>query len=221
MIVGATPENDYQMMSVTQSLYRNFGLKRVFYSAYIPVNEDSCLPSLPDGPPLLREHRLYQADWLLRFYGFKAEELLSEDKPNFNVFLDPKCDWALRHLEGFPVEVNRASYDELLRVPGMGVKSAVRIVSARSAGKLGFEDLKKLGVVLKRARYFITCSGRMMEGARLDQDYITNCLIGDERRAAWDIEHKDCFRQLSLFDDMHMEMPVTDEDQYTAVLGNL
>ena len=221
MIVGATPENDYQMMSVTQALYRNFGLKRVFYSAYIPVNEDSSLPSLPGGPPLLREHRLYQADWLLRFYGFKAEELLSEDKPNFNVFLDPKSDWALRHLEGFPVEVNRASYDELLRVPGMGVKSAVRIVSARSAGKLGFEDLKKLGVVLKRARYFITCSGRMMEGARLDQDYITNCLIGDERRAAWDIEHKDCFRQLSLFDDMHMEMPVTDEDQYTAVLGNL
>lgn len=221
MIVGATPENDYQMMAVTQALYQNYGLKRVFFSAYIPVNEDSCLPSLPGGPPLLREHRLYQADWLLRFYGFKAEELLSEDKPNFNVFLDPKCDWALRHLEIFPVEVNTASYEELLRVPGMGVKSAMRIVAARSRGQLAAEDLKKMGVVLKRARYFITCSGRMMDGARLDQDYITSCLIGDERRSVWDIENKDSYRQLSLFDDMHIEMPVTAEDQYAAVVGSL
>lgn len=221
MIVGATQENDYQMMAVTQALYRNYGLKRVFFSAYIPVNEDACLPGLSVGPPLLREHRLYQADWLLRFYGFRAEELLTEDKPNFNVFLDPKCDWALRHLEGFPVEVNCAPYDELLRVPGMGVKSAMRIVTARSAGRLEFGDLKKLGVVLKRAGYFITCSGRMMEGARLDQDYITNCLIGDEKRAAWDIGHRDSFRQLSLFDDMHLDMPVTGDDQYAAVLGNL
>lgn len=221
MIVGATPENDYQMMAVTQALYQNYGLKRVFFSAYIPVNEDNCLPSLPGGPPLLREHRLYQADWLLRFYGFKAEELLSEDKPNFNVFLDPKCDWALRHLEIFPVEVNTASYEELLRVPGMGVKSAMRIVAARSRGRLAAEDLKKMGVVLKRARYFITCSGRMMDGARLDQDYITSCLIGDERRSVWDIENKDSYRQLSLFDDMHIEMPVTAEDQYAAVVGSL
>ncbi len=117
IIVGATPESDYQMMSVSQALYRNYGLKRVFYSAYIPVNEDSNLPAPGGRPPLLREHRLYQADWLLRFYGFQAEELLSESQPNFNVFLDPKCDWALRHLEGFPVEVNSASYDRLLRVP--------------------------------------------------------------------------------------------------------
>ena len=221
MIIGATGESDYQIMKVAEHMYQKYDMKRVFFSAFVRVNDDQLLPAIPGGPPLLREHRLYQADWLLRFYGFGTEELLSAEKPDFNLLLDPKCDWALRHLEGFPVEVNRASYDELLRVPGMGVKSAVRIVSARSAGKLGFEDLKKLGVVLKRARYFITCSGRMMEGARLDQDYITNCLIGDERRAAWDIEHKDCFRQLSLFDDMHMEMPVTDEDQYTAVLGNL
>ena len=221
MIVGATPENDFQMMTVTQALYENYGLKRVFFSAYVPVNEDSCLPSISGKPPLLREHRLYQADWLLRFYGFKAEELLSEDKPNFNVFLDPKCDWALRHLEGFPVEVNRASYGELLRVPGMGVKSAQRIMAARRQGILRFEDLKKLGVVMKRARYFITCQGHMMEGARLDQDYITSCLMGDERRKAWDIEHKDSFRQLSLFEDMHMDMPVTGEDQYAAVTGSL
>lgn len=221
IIVGATPESDFQMMSVSQALYRNYGLKRVFYSAYIPVNEDSNLPSPGGKPPLLREHRLYQADWLLRFYGFEAEELLSEAQPNFNIFLDPKCDWALRHLEGFPVEVNQASYDQLLRVPGMGVKSAMRIVTARRKGNLAFEDLKKLGVVLKRARHFITCSGHMMEGTKLDQDYITNCLVGDERRAAWDIQHKGSFRQLSLFDDMHLEAPVTEEDAYGAVIGNL
>jgi len=221
MIVGATPESDYQMMAVTQALYENYGLKRVFYSAYVPVNDDSCLPSVTARPPLLREHRLYQADWLLRFYGFKAEELLSEEQPNFNVFLDPKCDWALRHLELFPVEINRASYGELLRVPGMGVKSAQRIVNARKQGNLLFEDLKKMGVVLKRARYFITCKGRMMEGARLDQDYITSCLVGDERRKAWDIENRDSFRQLTLFDDMHLEMPVTSEDHYASVTGSL
>ena len=221
MIVGATPENDYQMMAVTQALYENYGLKRVFYSAYVPVNDDSCLPSVTARPPLLREHRLYQADWLLRFYGFKAEELLSEEQPNFNVFLDPKCDWALRHLELFPVEINRASYGELLRVPGMGVKSVQRIVNARKQGGLRFEDVKKMGVVLKRARYFITCNGRMMEGARLDQDYITSCLVGDERRKAWDIENRDSFRQLNLFDDMHLEMPVTSEDHYASVTGSL
>ena len=221
MIVGATPENDFQMLSVTQALYENYGLKRVFFSAYIPVNTDSSLPSLPGGPPLLREHRLYQADWLLRFYGFQAGELLSEEKPNFNLFLDPKCDWALRHLEGFPVEVNKASYEVLLRIPGVGVKSAQRIVSARRQGNLSFEDLKKIGVVLKRARYFITCKGRMAEGMRLDQDYITSALVGDERRAVWDIEHKDSYRQLSLFDDMHLEAPVTRDDVLSTVLGNL
>ena len=221
MIVGATPENDFQMMSVAQALYRNFGMKRVFYSAYVPVNEDSSLPALPGGPPLLREHRLYQADWLLRFYGFKAEELLSEDHPNFNVFLDPKCDWALRHLELFPVEVNRANYAQLLRVPGMGVKSARRILAARSQGRLDFGDLKKLGVVMKRAVYFITCSGRMMEGVRLDQDYITGCLVGDERRAVWDIEHKDCYRQLSLFDDMKLSACSSGENQVMAERGEM
>ena len=221
MIVGATPENDFQMLTVTQALYRSYGLKRVFFSAYVPVNLDSSLPALPGGPPLLREHRLYQADWLLRFYGFSAEELLSEGQPNFNVFLDPKCDWALRHLEQFPVEVNRADYASLLRVPGMGVKSARRIVAARRQGKLDFPDLKGMGVVLKRAAYFITCSGKMMPGVRLDQDYITSCLVGDERRAAWDIEHKDCYRQLSLFDDMKLELPVCEEERRSAAVGHL
>lgn len=205
MIVGATPENDFQMLTVAEALYRNFGMKRVFYSAYVSVNEDSALPILPGGPPLLREHRLYQADWLMRYYGFDAGELLSERQPNFNLFLDPKCDWALRHLGQFPVEVNRAGYETLLRVPGMGVKSVGRIVTARKTGVLTFADLKKMGVVLKRAQYFITCSGKLMNPVRIDQDYITSQLLGDERRKAWDIQHKDSYRQLSLFDDMHLE----------------
>ena len=205
MIVGATPENDFQMLSVTQALYRNFGLKRVFYSAYIPVNEDQNLPAMTAQPPLLREHRLYQADWLLRFYGFQAEELLSEERPNFNIFLDPKCDWAIRNLEQFPVEVNTAPYETLLRVPGLGVKSARRIVAVRKQGSLTFDGLKKMGVVLKRARYFITCSGRTEFPVKLDQDHITSALLGEERRAAWDIAHRDSYRQLSLFDDMHLE----------------
>ena len=129
MIVGATPETDYQILNVAETLYKKFDLKRVFYSAFVPVNSDKDLPALNgEGPPLLREHRLYQADWLLRFYHFKAEELLDETNPNFNVFLDPKCCWALKHLEQFPVEVNRADYRMLLRVPGIGYKSASRIV---------------------------------------------------------------------------------------------
>ncbi len=162
MIVGATPESDYQLMSVAEALYRNFDLKRVFYSAFVNVNQDSNLPVLPGGPPLLREHRLYQADWLLRFYHFEVSELLSENRPNFNIYLDPKCDWALRHLELYPVEINRADYKTLLRVPGVGCKSAQRIVNARREHALDFADLKRIGVVLKRALYFITCSGRMM-----------------------------------------------------------
>ncbi len=205
MIVGATPESDYQMLAVAEALYQKFGLKRVFYSAYISVNEDSSLPALPGGPPLLREHRLYQADWLMRYYGFDASELLSESQPNFNVFLDPKCDWALRHLEQFPVEVNLAGYETLLRVPGMGVKSVGRIVAARKTAALTFADLKKMGVVLKRAQYFITCSGKLMNPVKIDQDYITSHLLGDEKRNVLDIQHKDSYRQLSLFDDMHLE----------------
>lgn len=149
MIIGATPENDYQIMKVAEGLYQNFQLKRVFYSAFVNVNHNSNLPTLPGGPPLLREHRLYQADWLLRFYGFSAGELLSEDRPDFNIFLDPKCDWALRHLEAFPVEINRADYNTLLRVPGIGVKSANRIVKARRHSRLDFSDLKENRSCLK------------------------------------------------------------------------
>ena len=160
MILGASGETDYQMLMVAQSLYKKFDLKRVFYSAFVKVNEDKELPALPGGPPLLREHRMYQADWLMRFYGFEAEELLSESQQNFNTLMDPKCDWALRHLELFPIEINRADYATLLRVPGIGVKSARRIVAARRTAILDFDDLKKIGVVLKRAVFFITCNGR-------------------------------------------------------------
>ena len=221
MIVGATPENDYQMIRVAEALYQQYDLKRVFYSAFVRVNDDSLLPVLPGGPPLLREHRLYQADWLMRFYGFKSRELLSEDRPNFNVFLDPKCDWALRHLEQFPVEINRADYGTLLRVPGLGVKSARRILAARRTAALDFPDLKKLGVVLKRAVYFITCSGRTMHPFKLDENYITSCLIPDERRRVWDIEHHSSYRQMSLFDDYKLSAEVTPEDRFAAATGSL
>ncbi|MCM1174151.1 MAG: putative DNA modification/repair radical SAM protein [Blautia sp.] len=176
MIIGATPESDYQVMAVAESLYRKFSLKRVYYSAFVNVNEDRDLPALPGGPPLLREHRLYQADWLLRFYDFTVDELLTEERPNFNMMIDPKADWAVRHLELFPVEINRADYRMLLRVPGIGVKSARRIVNARRFGRLDFADLKKTGVVLKRALYFITCSGKMMYPTKLEENYIVRNL---------------------------------------------
>ena len=204
MIVGATPESDYHIMMVAESLYQKFDLKRVYYSAFVNVNEDKELPMLAGGPPLLREHRLYQADWLLRFYGFEAKELLSEQKPNFNVLLDPKADWALRHLELFPVEINRADYQTILRVPGIGVKSAQRIVRARRNGSLTFEDLKKIGVTLKRALYFITCNGRMMYPTKIDEDYIARNLIDGKERLPFDRDGM-TYRQLSLFDDMMEE----------------
>ncbi len=203
MIVGATPESDYQILNVAESLYKKFDLKRVFYSAFIAVNEDKALPARTgEGPPLLREHRLYQADWLLRFYGFEAKELLDEENPNFNLFLDPKCNWALKHLDQFPVEVNRAEYDMLLRVPGIGVKSALRIVKARRIGVLQFEDLKKMGVVLKRALYFLTCNGRMMYQTKIEEDYIMRNLLNTKEKLPDSVRGM-TYRQLSLFDDQN------------------
>lgn len=205
MIIGATPESDYQILHVAESLYKKFDLKRVFYSAFIPVNEDKNLPSVKEQrPPLLREHRLYQADWLLRYYHFEAGELLDEENPNFNAYLDPKCFWALRHLEEFPIEINYAAYDMLLRVPGIGYKSASRIVKARRMGMLDFEDLKKMGVVLKRAFYFITCKGKMMYPIRMDEDYITRNLLNTKEKLPEGADGMS-FRQLSLFDDMGIE----------------
>lgn len=202
MIVGATPESDYQILNVAEALYKKFDLKRVFYSAFIHVNEDSNLPArTDDGPPLLREHRLYQADWLLRYYHFEAKELLSEQNPNFNVLIDPKCNWALEHLEFFPVEVNRADYRTLLRVPGIGYKSAERIVRARKMGKLEFSDLKKMGVILKRALYFITCNGKMMYPTKIEQDYILRNLLSTDERVPISVREMG-YQQLSLFDDV-------------------
>ena len=222
MIIGATGESDYQIMSVSEALYGRFKMKRVFYSAYVGVNEDSRLPAGGTMPPLLREHRLYQADWLIRFYGFKAAELLSKRQPNFNLLLDPKCDWAVRHLETFPVEVMTADYYQLLRVPGLGVNSARRICRARRYGGLRFEDLKKMGVVLKRAMYFITCQGRVYMPFRMDERFITTNLLGLKERLPENVVRSgDTFRQLNLFDDFHLQMPVEQEDKRQVLTGQL
>ena len=199
MIIGATPETDYQIVNVAESLYQKFRLKRVFYSAYVQVNQDKDLPALPGGPPLLREHRLYQADFLMRFYGFEAKELLSEDRPNFNVLLDPKADWALRHLELFPVEINRADYSMLLRIPGIGVKSAQKIVKARRGCSITFEHLKKMNVSLKRALYFITCNGKMLYRTKIEEDYITRNLLDVKERLPFDVGGV-TYKQVTLFD---------------------
>ena len=197
MIIGATPETDYQIMQVTEVLYQKYELKRVYFSAFVHVNEDATLPARTDeGPPLLREHRLYQADWLLRYYHFQADELLSEESPNFNVLFDPKCNWALKHLEYFPVEINRADYKMLLGVPGIGYKSAARIVKARRLGSLDFQDIKKMGVVLKRAQYFLTCGGKMLDGLRVRPDRILGHLAAQERPMLLQTMPE----QLSLFD---------------------
>ena len=183
-----------------RGLYRVAKLKRVYYSAYVPVMTGKNLPVIA-RPPLLRENRLYQADWLLRYYGFQADELLSSDRPNFNTFVDPKCDWAIRHLGQFPVEVQNASYDMLLRIPGIGPKSARRIVETRRYAKLDFDILKKIGVVLKRAHYFITCNGRMMYRIPIEESYITECLTDDNHKENWEITHQnEKYQQLSLFE---------------------
>ena len=196
LIVGATADSDFHILRLTQGLYDRYRLKRVFYSAYVPVVEHALLPSKDVKPPLLREHRLYQADWLLRFYGFRAEELLDEQHPDFNPLVDPKCSWALAHLDFFPVEVNTADYEALLRVPGIGVTSARRILTARRAGKLRIEDLRKMGVVMKRAQYFLTASGKRAEGLLFTPDSLLRNLIAAEHPLLPDAEPV----QLSLFD---------------------
>ena len=169
------------------------------------MNEDRDLPALDAKPPLLREHRLYQADWLLRFYGFHAEELLSEQRPNFNEQIDPKCEWALRHLELFPVEINTASYEQILRIPGVGPKSAGRIVRARRYGSLDFDHLKKMGVVLKRAHYFITCNGKTMYRIPIEEAFITKQLTSVEYKENWQLMHQQDYHQMSLFGDLGVQ----------------
>ena len=177
MIIGATPETDKKILTLSENLYKKYALKRVYYSAYIPIGTNPLLPV--KAPPLLREHRLYQADWLLRYYGFEASELLSEENPNFNNIVDPKCDWALRHKELFPVEINKAPYEMLLRVPGLGVRSVLKIVKARRVGNLRFEDLKKMHISMKKAKYFITCMGKTYGNLWLRQELITPLLLAD------------------------------------------
>lgn len=200
MIVGASPESDGQIIRLSQSLYRRMGLKRVYYSSYIPVVQDSLLPSRPTGQ--LREHRLYQADWLLRFYGFSAEELVSEGE-NLPLEYDPKCAWALKHPELFPLEVNTAPLEALLRVPGIGGRSAYKITEARRYTALTFEDLKKMRVVLKRAKHFITCKGKYF-GAQ-DERAVQYLLATEERQERAE--------QLSLFS--------TRETALSALTGEL
>lgn len=181
LIVGATPETDRHILILAEQLYGKLGLKRVFFSAYVPVNDDARLPSLATQAPLTREHRLYQADWLLRYYEFTVDELLDDGQPNLSLELDPKAAWALAHMDFFPLEVNRASYEELLRVPGLGVKTAKRIVRARRAGPLDFEALERLGLSLKRAGFFITAHGRMHEGFSPDADAARSSMVASTR----------------------------------------
>jgi putative DNA modification/repair radical SAM protein len=214
MIVGATPETDHKILTLSEGLYKKYKLKRVFYSAYMPVTQHSLLPSTETKPPLLREHRLYQADWLLRFYGFQARELLDERNPNFNPLIDPKCNWAIHHMELFPMEVNRASYEELLRVPGIGVQSAKRIIAARRTANLDFTSLKKLGVVLKRAQYFITCKGKALEGLRVNESSILRGLISES--GLKNVLQPE-YEQLSFFD----ESAVTKESVMQCLTGQM
>ena len=213
LIVGATPESDLKILRLSEGLYNKLNLKRVYYSAYVSVNNDKNLPTL-ESPPLLRENRLYQADWLLRFYGFKANELLDETHPNFNNILDPKCDWALRNMDKFPIEINTADYFTLLKIPGIGIISAKKIIRARQSFFLDFESLKKLGVVLKRAKYFITCKGKYFDKIfKFNQTFIETNLIYQERSY---LPNPD-FKQLSLFDNMQP----TKEDKIKCLTGSL
>lgn len=192
MIIGATPDSDYTIINTTQKLYDTFSLKRVYYSAYVPVNDDKNLPSVGLPPPKLREHRLYQADWLLRFYHFNASELLDEKHPFFDLEFDPKINWAFAHLDQFPMEINRASYEELLRIPGIGVRSARRIVAQRRVARISYDHLKKMGVVMKRAKYFLTCDGRFCGDLTFQEENIKNRLRY--------IENPPTYSQLSLYD---------------------
>lgn len=172
MMVGASNDTDYSFLSASQHLYDRYNLKRVFYSAYIPVLDKPSLPSISTVPPLKREHRLYQADWLMRFYRFSATELLSERNQNLDLDFDPKISWAFKHMEEFPKEVNKVSYDQLLRIPGIGPVTAKRIIQQRKLSQVTYEGLKKMGVVLKRSKYFITCQGRYFGGIDLNPEII-------------------------------------------------
>ncbi|MDO4546426.1 MAG: helix-hairpin-helix domain-containing protein, partial [Bacillota bacterium] len=177
MIIGAGGETDQSILTTSENLYRAFKMKRVYYSAYVPVLESPVLPDMKTAPPLAREHRIYQADWLLRFYGFSVKELFNGSDDNLDPDLDPKVTWALRNLERFPIEVNKASYEMLMRIPGIGAVSAKRIVRQRKVAAVRFDDLKKMGVVIKRAKYFLTCCGRYYGERRFEPETIRNSIL--------------------------------------------
>jgi len=216
LIVGATADTDYNILKLSEGLYNKFSLKRVYYSAYVPINTNKNLPTIKH-PPLVRENRLYQADWLLRFYGFKADELLNEQTPNFHEQLDPKTNYALNNLDCFPYEINTASYEELLRVPGIGVRSAKRIVITRKVHFLNFEDIRKLGVVMKRAQYFITCKGKYYGDVGFDKDKIEDKLIN--KTPIKSLSTINNYEQLSLFTSLPMVLPK--KDKVSALIGEL
>lgn len=177
LMVGATPDSDFSIIKLSERMYKDISMKRVYYSGYVPVVQDNALLPSTVKTPLLREHRLYQADWLLRFYGFNADEILSESQPDLDMEVDPKCNWALKNMAYFPMEVNRVSIEELLRIPGIGNVTARRILHARRFGPVSYADLKKMGVVLKRAQYFILCNGRYYGEVDADSDKIRNRLL--------------------------------------------
>ncbi|MFZ5986964.1 MAG: putative DNA modification/repair radical SAM protein [Bacillota bacterium] len=211
LIVGATPDHDINIIKLSEKLYKYYSLKRVYYSAYVPVSKNPLLPAI-SNPPLLREHRLYQADWLLRYYGFTANELLDDQNPDFDTRLDPKANWALNNIAHFPVEVNRADYEMLLRVPGIGVRSAKKIIMARKVKSLNYEDLKKLGIVLKRARFFITCKGKYFSEIGMSQPLIKQALTDEYKVTGIKTE----WEQISLFSLMP-----SIEDNIMSITGEL
>ncbi|EUB14029.1 MULTISPECIES: putative DNA modification/repair radical SAM protein [Fusobacterium] len=184
MIIGASGESDYSILTRSENLYKNFELKRVYYSGYVPVNKSGILVSIDQAVPMIREHRLYQADWLLRFYEFKADEILNEKDPFVDPLLDPKTNWAIKNFHFFPIEINKASYRELLRVPGIGVTSAKRIVMTRKYSTIRYEHLKKLGIVIKRAKYFITVNGEFLGFKKENPELIRNALMKKEKMLA-------------------------------------
>ncbi|WP_346884048.1 putative DNA modification/repair radical SAM protein [Clostridium sp. UBA4395] len=218
LIVGATKEDDLDILNLTENLYNNFLLKRVYYSAYIPVNSGKNLPNFKT-PPTLREHRLYQGDWLLRVYGFKAEELLNKQTPNFDINFDPKTNWALNNLHIFPLEINTASYELLIRIPGIGIRGAKKIISARRISFLTFQDLKKLGVVLKRAQYFIVCKGKYYGSVDLDEEKVRSVL---KPKIDLNYIENERYEQLSFlgFNYNNSSIPILDKEYNKLILSS-
>lgn len=212
LIVGATPDHDLKILQLSEGLYKGYKLKRVYYSAYVPVSSNPKLPAIIK-PPLLREHRLYQADWLLRFYGFNSSDLLDDRNPDFDTELDPKSCWAIRNMQLFPVDINKADYEMLLRIPGVGVRSARKIVAARRVRILDFVDLKKLGIVLKRARFFITCKGKYFTNIALSEFHIRQALTEKSKVT------QDNWEQISMFSNL-VELPST-EDKFMSLAGEI